>query len=672
MRSLAAEQQALRIQRDQTAPQPGQFQMQLTPGEVRQIAADGVVGSKRLAENLEGMLRDKPKFNFFQAGDSAPAAGDAGESSDQEQLPSEPAAFLPGNEPSSLPLFDRRPRRDSEDPNSRDLNLSQQNRQQALTQGLPSTQTARAAAEMFRPQTSEAPQPAGEPASASEAVPSNPAPAAASAPSTSADDSALASRGSLSFDRSRISTASDALGETRGVTDNQLVLHQDAPEQSDLAVRQELGRQSAAEDESKRRGDSAQSSLDSARGKENQLNAQKEQLEGAKGQQRAFAAGSAAAIERDNQLLDQQTQSINSTQRAGENSLARISQLDSQLENSTRARDQAASDISSSQQSVNQLQSQLSNLQSAPTPKAPGNANSNGQGNQAKQESANAAAAQQQQALSSAQTQLAAAQKQQEDAQKRQQDAQAAIQSSQTAAQAERASLEQSRQALNTQQESRKNTQERTRTHGVAAQEDQDRIKDLTSHGQDLKAQFDEVATARDLASASLRKNRQNQSAARENVQQLRSLQTDLDEPKDSSKPEQVGDKPGRPDVSETSQSSLPTEAGDSPRPQNGNAQVRRSGRDVVVQLNSLNQGSDATSKDNLSSVSKNRGGASEGGDLGEASLAAAAAGSTPKESNSSSSRSLGSGDSGGPGKSQGDGSPGHSGEAPGHNKGKG
>ena len=653
MRALAAEQQALRNQRNQADPQLPDSLLQFRPAEAQQIASAGIVGSKRLAENLEGMLRDKPKFNFFEASSSGPVQ-ESPEGFDENFQ--EPASFTPGEPANQLPLFDRRPRRAAEDPDSRDLNLSQQNRQQALTQGLPSTQAARAAAQLFRPQepqeqpdTAEQPQgnSAGEEFTGSASAVSTPV---SSAP-VSSDESSLASRGALNFDRSRISTASDTLGETRGITDNQLVLHNDDAQGSELAVRQELGRQSSVEDESKRRGDAAQGALDTARGRENQLNQQKEGLEAAKGQQRAFAAESTALMERDNQLLDQQTQNIAATQKAGEASLNRIDQLDSQVENNTRARDQASSDQADSQQNITQLQNQVASLQNAPTPKAPGNANSQGKGNQAKQDSANAAAAQKAQAVTGAQTQLAAAQKQQEDAKKRQEDAEAAIQSGQAAAQAERTSLEQSRNNLSTQQEARKITQDRARTHGAAAQEDQDRIKDLTSHSQDLKGQFDEVAAARDEAAASLRKNRGNAAAAHENVQQLRSLETDLNEPKPQNQEQNplAGERLNKPSVSDASEQSVTSDrSADAGTAKGGGTQVRRSGDKTVVQLNSLDQSSGAASKDNLSGVSKNRGGASDSGDLGDATLAAAAAAAAPKESGSS--ESLGSDRGGGPG----------------------
>ena len=676
MRALAAEQQALRNQRNQTNPQLPDAFFQFKPAEAQQIASAGIVGSKRLAENLEGMLRDKPKFNFFEANSSG-AAQQSGESFDENSGSfQEPASFVPGELASQLPLFDRRPRRAAEDPDSRDLNLSPQNRQQALTQGLPSTQAARAAAQLFRPQeTQEQPAPVEQPQTSSGGEATEVSTPVSSA-LVSSDESSLASRGTLNFDRSRISTASDTLGETRGTTDNQLVLNNDDAQGSDLAVRQELGRQSSVEDESRRRGDAAQGALDTARGRENQLNQQKDGLESAKGQQRAFASDSAAMMERHNQLLDQQTQNIAATQKAGEASLNRINQLDSQVEDNTRVREQASSDQANSQQNIAQLQNQVTSLQNAPTPKAPGNSNSQGNGNQAKQASADAAAAQQQQAVSSAQTQLAAAQKQQEEARKRQQNAEAAIQSGQAAAQAERTSLEQSRTNLSAQQDARKTTQDRARAHGAAAQEDQDRIKDLTSHSQDLKGQFDEVTAAREEAAASLRKNRGNAAAAHENVQQLRSLETDLNEPRPQNHEQNplAGERLNKPGVSDASEQSLPADrSSDIGAAKGGGTQVRRSGDKTIVQLNSLDQSSGSASKDNLSGVSKNRGSASDGGDLGDASLAAAAAAAGPKESGGSS-ESLGS-DSHGHGHDNDDqgGGPGNGhGNAFGHHKGKG
>lgn len=146
-RSLAAEQQALRLQREQTQqPQLLGGPVANAPAQVQRVAAAGIVGSKRLAENLEGMLRDKPKHHFFQPGVQA--------SQNQAQpVPepprAEPASFIPSEPALDLPLFVRPPRRAAEDPDSRDLNLSPQNRQAALTQGMPSSQTIRAAASLF-------------------------------------------------------------------------------------------------------------------------------------------------------------------------------------------------------------------------------------------------------------------------------------------------------------------------------------------------------------------------------------------------------------------------------------------------------------------------------------------------------------------------------------------
>ncbi|MBX3169500.1 MAG: hypothetical protein KF760_19015 [Candidatus Eremiobacteraeota bacterium] len=144
-RSLAAEQQALRLQREQTAHIQPSVQAP-APAEAQRLATAGIVGSKRLAENLEGMLRDKPKHHFFQPEAKA-------SQKQPEALPdsprSEPASFVPSEPPLELPLFDRRPRRAAEDPHSQDLNLSPQSRQAALTQGMPSSQTIRAAAALF-------------------------------------------------------------------------------------------------------------------------------------------------------------------------------------------------------------------------------------------------------------------------------------------------------------------------------------------------------------------------------------------------------------------------------------------------------------------------------------------------------------------------------------------
>ncbi len=145
-RSLAAEQQALRLQREQVQF-PTLAQQAPPPAEAQRVAAAGMVGSKRMAENLEGMLRDKPKFHFFQP-EGTPAQAKAPQEV-QPPLRPEPASFIPSEPPLDLPLFDRRPRRAADDPQSRDLNLSAQNRQAALTQGMPSSQTIRAATALF-------------------------------------------------------------------------------------------------------------------------------------------------------------------------------------------------------------------------------------------------------------------------------------------------------------------------------------------------------------------------------------------------------------------------------------------------------------------------------------------------------------------------------------------
>ena len=148
-RKLAAEQQAVRLQRQQQQdfPLPAQVAQAPTPAEAQRVAAAGMIGSKRLAENLEGMLRDKPKFHFFQP-EGRPAST-ATEPAARAVPRPEPVSFIPSQPELELARPQGGPRRPAEDPASRDLNLSPQNRQAALTQGLPASQTIRAAASLF-------------------------------------------------------------------------------------------------------------------------------------------------------------------------------------------------------------------------------------------------------------------------------------------------------------------------------------------------------------------------------------------------------------------------------------------------------------------------------------------------------------------------------------------
>lgn len=149
-RALAAEQQAVRAMRAQQAQQNLQFQEPSAfaprPSEVQEFSRQGLIGSRRLGRHLEGMLRDKPKFNFPESNGPGPRpeTAVATATAAPEFVP-----YVPGSPPTELPLFNPRPPRAAEDPGSRDLNLSPQNRLNALTQGLPATATGRAALQLF-------------------------------------------------------------------------------------------------------------------------------------------------------------------------------------------------------------------------------------------------------------------------------------------------------------------------------------------------------------------------------------------------------------------------------------------------------------------------------------------------------------------------------------------
>ncbi|MFN8608984.1 MAG: hypothetical protein U0931_15730 [Vulcanimicrobiota bacterium] len=150
-RDYAAQQQALRLAREQARDQsqPAAWQPSATPpAEAQRIAAGGLVGAKRLARNMEGMLRDKPKFNFFQASER-PAQESAPAPRPETQVTPEPLSFVPSPPRLELARVDSRPPRAAEDPASLDLNLSTRNRQDALNQGLPASQTVRAATAMY-------------------------------------------------------------------------------------------------------------------------------------------------------------------------------------------------------------------------------------------------------------------------------------------------------------------------------------------------------------------------------------------------------------------------------------------------------------------------------------------------------------------------------------------
>lgn len=163
-RQIAAEQYALRAQRAQmqqpvrASDVPSQVNAPAQPandvlGQVRvhrsiaEISRDGLIGSRRLGRNFEAMLREKPRVAEQQ---SPPENVDTAQQSPQPFLPS--VLVSPG-ESAPLPLFDpngRRNPRPIEDPNGTDVNLSPENRERALQQGLPASQTVRAATELFR------------------------------------------------------------------------------------------------------------------------------------------------------------------------------------------------------------------------------------------------------------------------------------------------------------------------------------------------------------------------------------------------------------------------------------------------------------------------------------------------------------------------------------------
>ncbi|MBT9583299.1 hypothetical protein IV102_08110 [bacterium] len=701
-RAIAAEQQAMRVLRAQSAQQQPLFQDSAPtaprPSEIREISREGLIGSRRLAGDLEGMLRDKPKF-FTPAQDSANSVGGAGDSSGTNEGEAQFNPFRAGERPSDLPVFNPGPRRPNQDENSRDLNLSQENRDRAMTQGVPTSATGRAAMEMFRQQQPQEgslndsqPAKATVESSSAETGPARGESAPATAPSAPDSVDPLLGRASTNFDRSQVSTAADSLGETRGVTDNELVLHRDDPNQAQNTIRQELGRQSQAEDESGRRAEHAQSTLDTSRGRERQLNVQREQLESAKAGQRSNADETQRLLESDNQRLEQNTRGVQQLQSAGESSLTRINSLDSQVEQNAQARDQAGSDLQSSEQSIRGLQSQVESLQRETPSSTPPGKSEKGNGNSAasaKAEQQKDAAAQSQQAITSAQSQLTQAQKQQEDARRRQQEAESSLQANQQGARQERERLDQTRSQLDQGVQARNASQSVAQQHKAQLQEDLDRVKDLTGHNQDINEQFDDIVDAKARAQASLESNRANASAARQNVEQLRSLSADSAFEDRARKPANSPGESGqstasdlRPAVSVSAGESgglETTGATNSGIVPNGRTQrgpgpsVQDQGEKTVVRLASLHQGHNSSSTDTSSGASKRRSGAEGGDDLGAASLAAASAASNPATATQSSAGEWFR-DSGGRGKSDedhGNGPPEHS-NAGGNGKGRG
>lgn len=143
-RQLAAEQQALRFAREQTLPQlprdvakPPSLP---TTSQVQEIGRGGLTGSRQLGRNFEAMLRERPRT----AEDAPPEVTEQpAETPRQPELP----MFVPRSRDDVAPWNPRAPRLEAD---AGDLNLSEQNRQRALSQGLPASVTVRAAAEMYR------------------------------------------------------------------------------------------------------------------------------------------------------------------------------------------------------------------------------------------------------------------------------------------------------------------------------------------------------------------------------------------------------------------------------------------------------------------------------------------------------------------------------------------
>lgn len=658
-RSVAAEQQALRALRAQMAAQSQALQSSdpgFQPAEVQEIAREGLISSRRLAQELGGMLQDRPHFNFFQsrATEDAVTADSAAQRSDGESASPEFVAFQPSPQ-EDLPLFNPRPRArpDRENPGSPDLNLSDENRQRALQQGTPSTASGRAALDLFLQK------------STPEATPAN-----ASQQPESSDP--IASRAQIHFERSHVSTAAATLGEERGVTDSELVLDRSDPSQAQTSIQQELKRQAQAEDDSNRRVHLAESTLDQTRGRENTLKGQRDQLESARASQRANADETQRLTEASSQRLQQQSQRIEGLQQAGEASLSRIDQLDSQAEQSARNRDQAASDQQSGSQQVQSLQSQVEGLQrQASTPPPPGNSgakpNQNGNGKPAVQAEA---VAQAQESLQQTQQSLQQAQQRQEEARQRQAQAEESLRTSQQAANQERQRLESTRTQLDAGLQARAATQEQTQRQRAHLQQDQDRVKDLGGHTRDINAQFDSLTAARAEALRNLEGNRANASAARQNVETLQNLsqQRAFSNPQNGDSQEATREYLVPPEVTTGDSGNTERVGASEATPLSADVRSRSSspptvenqGQRTVVRLQSLQRGLNQSSLDTGLSASRHQSGVEAGEDLGSASLAAAAAASSPNSLNASSQNGLGTR------------SPGRSGEAPGRGNGNG
>jgi hypothetical protein len=148
-RSQAAEAQALRLLRQQqegNAPAESAGRPQPI-AEMQEISRQGLIGSRRLASGLEGMLRDKPKFTARESARKAAPTVETPGATTRHPLP----VFRPfqaGPEPLSDPRLRTRPMQAAEDPESGDLNLSSQNLESARQTGLPATQTMQVATQV--------------------------------------------------------------------------------------------------------------------------------------------------------------------------------------------------------------------------------------------------------------------------------------------------------------------------------------------------------------------------------------------------------------------------------------------------------------------------------------------------------------------------------------------
>lgn len=504
---------------------------------------------------------------------------------------------------------------------------------------------------------------------------SSTAPAASSpAPTTASTEVAAAflARPVYNFDRTRVSTASDAVGENRGVTDNQLILDKSDPSRAQDTVRQELGRQSAAEEDSSRRAEQARGTLDQSRGREQQLESQRNELSVTKAARQADVQDSHAQVDADTQKLQQQSSNIQQIQTAGEASRSRIDQLDGQVQQAAQSRDQATSDVQSSQQSIQGLQNQVTSLQQQaqqPEPAAgkgqPPAAAASGKEPAAAEgaksaPTANGAPPPQrsgwavaQQALTSTQAQLSAAEKQQEDAKRRQQAAEESLRSNQVAADSERQNLDRLRGQLDQSVGVRQSSQGRAQDNKQRLQQDLDHVKDLGSHSQDINSQMEEVEAGRERAQSSLDKNQANALAARQNVAQLEALEQQfgdqestpaasgnaesadpLDTESSKQGPDVIPDDVSTADLGARPDDSAPSGAPSrlpvgEPRLGPGPT-VQHQGSKVLVNLQSLNQGSHGQSQDTSGSLARHRSGLGAGDELGSAELAAAAAAAAP------------------------------------------